>query len=268
MEHRRCDVSTARLAYSVEGPDGAPPIVLLHALATSSALWLPQLPAWSCSFRVVRIDLPGHGASPVLEDACTLADFAREIIAVLDELNIDKAAVVGLSLGGMVAQACALEFPARCSALVLAHTGARTDPKVRHMWDERITQCETQGLPAQVASILGRWFPPDFATASPLTLAWVADQIPRTSPQGYAAAIAAIQQLDHMDRLRDIDVPVLVIAGELDMAVPASVARLMAEQISNAQLVVMPGVAHLGNVQAPVLFTETAGVFLNKALQP
>lgn len=260
-------MSKARLAFSVEGPDGAPPVVLLHALATSSALWLPQLPAWASQFRVVRVDLPGHGASPLLKDVTTLAGFASEVRAVLDELNITKAAMVGLSLGGMVAQAFALAYRERCSALVLAHTSARTGPDVSRLWDERIVQLEKEGLPAQIAPILQRWFPAAFAASSPLTLAWVAAQIRSTPPQGYAAAIRAIQQLDHLDRLHEISVPVLVIAGELDMAAPASVAKLMAEQMKNAQLVVLPGVAHLGNVQEPVLFAETVGLFLQTALQ-
>ncbi|MES2412396.1 MAG: alpha/beta fold hydrolase [Pseudomonadota bacterium] len=260
-------MSAARLAYKVEGPANAPPVVLLHALATSSDLWLPQLPVWAAQFLVIRIDLPGHGASPLPDGVLTLADFAAEVKAVLDDLNIQKAAFVGLSLGGMVAQAFALAFPERCSAIVLAHTSARTDAKVREIWEGRLTQLENEGLPAQADAILGRWFPPAFAASSPLTLKWVAGQITATPPAGYARAIRAIQQLDHLDRLKDITVPVQVIAGELDMAAPVAVGQLMAAKMPLAQLVVMPGVAHIGNVQAPVLFTETAGLFLHAELQ-
>ena len=261
-------MSAARLACSVEGPAGAPPIVLLHALATSRELWRPQLPAWATQFRVVRIDLPGHGESPQAEGTATLAGFADGVAGVLDGLDIQRAAFVGLSLGGMVAQAFALKYPQRCSALVLAHTSARTDTTVKAMWQGRLQQLEKEGLPAQAAAILGRWFPSAFAEASPMTLQWIASQIKATSPEGYACAIRAIQQLDHLDILKNIRVPTLVIAGEADMAAPPAAGALMAGQIANARMVVLPGVAHLGNVQAPVLFTETAGAFLQQALAP
>ncbi|MES2399848.1 MAG: alpha/beta fold hydrolase [Pseudomonadota bacterium] len=261
-------MSAARLACSVEGPENAPPVVLLHALATCRDLWLPQLPAWTTQFRVIRIDLPGHGESPLIDGAATIAGFADEVAKVLDGLGIERAAFVGLSLGGMVAQAFALKYPQRCSALVLAHTSARTDAPVRELWKGRLEQLEKDGLAAQAEAILGRWFPPAFAEASPMTLQWIASQIRATSPKGYAAAIRAIQQLDHLDMLKDIKAPTLVMAGEADMAAPPAAGALMAGQIANARLVVLPGVAHLGNVQAPVLFTETAGAFLQQALVP
>ncbi len=254
------------LSFSVHGPAAAPPVVLLHALASSSDLWLPQLPVWSARFRVVCIDLPGHGHSPLMPDATTLADFAFEVRRVLDELGIPSAAFVGLSLGGMVAQAFALAYPERTKALVLAHTSARTDAAVKSLWASRLEQASQHGLPAQIPSILGRWFPASFAAASPLTLQWIAGQIAATRPQAYAAAIGAIQQLDHLDSLQHIRTEALVIAGELDMAAPAAAAALMAEKIQGARLVVLPGVAHLGNVQQPLAFTEMVGDFLLHAL--
>ena len=96
---------SARLAYRVDGSANDQPVVLLHGLATSSVLWAPQRPAWSAQFRVVSIDLPGHGLSAPQPGVSSMADYARAVKDVLDHLNIDRAACVGLSLGGMVAQA-------------------------------------------------------------------------------------------------------------------------------------------------------------------
>ncbi|MDB5967283.1 MAG: 3-oxoadipate enol-lactonase [Polaromonas sp.] len=260
-------MSQARLAFRVDGPADAPAVVLIHALATHSELWAFQVPAWAMHLRVIRVDLPGHGLSPMLEGVRSLADFAREIATVLDDLDVNRAALVGLSLGGMVAQAFALAYPARTSALVLAHTSARTDPAVQQIWARRIEQFRDEGLAAQVPSILERWMPRSFAESSPLTLEWIASQIRSTRPEGYQASIEAIQQLDHLDRLKHITAPALVIAGEVDAAAPPATAALMAERLPDARLVVLPGVAHLGNVQQPVLFTETAGSFLLGALR-
>ncbi|MBI2726162.1 MAG: alpha/beta fold hydrolase [Polaromonas sp.] len=259
---------SALLAHSVHGSASDQPLVLLHALATSSALWAPQLPAWAAQFRVVAIDLPGHGKSAPQPGISGMADYAEAVKDVLDHLNIDRAAFVGLSLGGMVAQAFALACPQRTSAVVLAHTSARTYPAGWEIWARRLDQFNQDGLVAQIPSVLDRWFPREFAEASPMTLRWIADQIASTYPEGYAAAIRAIQQLDHFDALKTLRAPVLVVAGEVDAAAPPSVATAMSEQIQGARLVVMPGVAHLGNVQQPVLFTETVGDFLRGVLLP
>jgi 3-oxoadipate enol-lactonase len=191
-----------------------------------------------------------------------LADWADQVCEVLDALRIERAAVVGISLGGMVAQAFALRHPSRTWALVLAHTSARTESAVREIWDRRLEQFTRHGLPAQAPATLERWFTRAFAEASPLTLDWLAAQIRATHPAGYTAAVRAIQGLDHLDRLHEIAVPTLVIAGEADSAVPPAAAATLAERIAGAQLVVLPGAAHLGNVEQPVVFTERVGAFL------
>lgn len=261
-------MNNARLFHSVQGPDGAPVVVLLHPLATHGALWQPQLPAWSTRFRVVCVDLPGHGRSPVLPDVTTLSQYAAEVRHVLDALGVDRAALVGLSLGGMVAQAFALDSPERTRALVLAHTSARTEPAIRDLWSTRLQQADEEGMAAQVPGILGRWFPPDFAASAPMTLHWVAEQIGSTPFDGYAAAIGAIQRLDHLDQLHRITAPTLVVAGELDAAAPPALARLMSDRLPNGTLTTLPEAGHIGNVQLPLAFTETVGAFLVQSLEP
>jgi 3-oxoadipate enol-lactonase len=257
---------SALLAHEVHGNPNGEVVVLLHALATTSALWSYQVPAWAAHFKVVNVDLPGHGRSSLLPGQADMAGYAKAVKELLDHLGIQKAALVGLSLGGMVAQAFAIAYPERISALVLAHTGARTHPAGWEIWARRLEQFQDAGLIAQIPSILERWFPRDFSEASPLTLRWISDQIAGTNPEGYASAIRAIQQLDHFDAIKAIRVPALVIAGEVDSAAPPAASTAMAEQIRGARLVVLAGVAHLGCVQEPVTFTETVGRFLQDVL--
>jgi 3-oxoadipate enol-lactonase len=256
-----------RLVCHVDGPIDAPAVVLLHAIATHSALWLPQVGVWSAAYRVVRIDLPGHGASDPPLQPLQMADYAAAVKDVLDDLGIERAAIVGLSLGGMVAQAFALAYPARVQALVLAHTTARTEPAVREIWQRRLEQFEQHGLEAQAAPTLERWFTRAFASASPMTLEWIAGQVRATSAAGYATAIRAIQGLDHLERLQAIAVPTLVVAGDADSAVPPAAASALADCIPGAELVVLKDAAHLGNVQQPVAFTEIVGRFLQASLR-
>lgn len=254
------------LAFQVDGRADASAVVLLHPIATHSEIWRPQMAAWSEAFKVIRIDLPGHGASAVPTRLLGFADYAEQVCAVLDALQVEQAGVVGLSLGGMVAQAIALSRPERVGALVLAHTSARTEPAVQEIWQRRLEHFERHGIEAQIEPTLERWFTRAFARACPMTVSWVARQIRATSAAGYATAIRAIQRLDHRDRLPQLAVPVLVVAGDADAAVPPATAQAMAECIPGAELLVLEGAGHIGNVQQPLVFTETVGRFLRAAL--
>src|SRR5690606_37294690 len=111
-----------RCSYHTVGPADGQAVVLLHAIATDSNLWSAQVPVWATAFRLVCVDLPGHGGSPDIDADLDLDGYADCVLDVLDELHIDTASLVGLSLGGMVAQAFALKYPARVRSLVLAHT--------------------------------------------------------------------------------------------------------------------------------------------------
>jgi 3-oxoadipate enol-lactonase len=261
-------MSRPALVFRDDGPRDAPAVVLLHALATHQGLWSPQRPVWQRALRLISIDLPGHGQSPHLAHADNLEAMAQEVLAVIDFLGLDRVAVVGLSLGGMLAQALALQHGPRISALVIAHATARTDPTVREIWNQRIAQFEAGSRDDLCASTLQRWFPRDFAEQSPLTMAWVADMIRSTSAAGYVSAIRAIQGLDHWDRLPHITAPALVVAGQADAAVPITLARQLVERLPQGRLCELEGTGHLGNLQSPTRFTEVVGGFLLDTLQP
>ncbi len=141
-------------AYRIEGRADGPPVVLLHAIATDSSMWLAQIPVWAGMFRLICMDLPGHGNSPEADEELDLAGYADCVREVLDAERIGSASLVGLSFGGMVAQAFALSYPERVRSLVLAHTSARTVEAVRGIWDGRIAQLEKEGMAAQVTPTL------------------------------------------------------------------------------------------------------------------
>ena len=252
------------LACRVDGPPDAPVVVLLHAIATNGDMWAPQLGPWSARFRILRPELPGHGNSAAPPGTLTLADMAQAVQNTLDAHGIRQAALVGLSLGGMVAQAFALAYPERTRTLVLAHTSARTESAGHAVWQQRLQQVQAEGMAAQVPATMARWFTPTFLQTAPLTCEWIADQIRGTSPAGYKAAIGAIQGLDHVEALARLDVPSLVVAGDADAAVPLAASERLAHCIPGAQLLCMPGAPHLGNVECAEAFTERVGAFLRQ----
>jgi 3-oxoadipate enol-lactonase len=244
------------------GRADAPALVLIHSIATHSAMWSAQIPLWSQSFRVLAVDLPGHGKSapdPRLEDP---QQYAQLIIDLLDRSGQKRCAIVGLSLGGMIGQMVALSHPERVHSLVIANSSARLPPQMHERWEARKRQALEEGMESQVNSTLERWFTPEFRTQCPITVQWVAGMIRRTHPTGYRDAIAAIQATQTFDRAATIGCPVLVVAARHDAATPVAALEQLAGVIPGAQCEVLEHAAHLSNIAQPIEFTERVGGFL------
>lgn len=250
------------LAVHVDGDKAAPAIVFLHAIATSAALWSPQVAPLAERFRVVRIDLPGHGDSPVLPESASFADYADAVANTLARHRIDRFALVGMSFGAMVAMQVAVRHAARVERLVLACCAARTPSNVAAMWHERIAAVEEGGMSTQEETSLARWFTPGFAAASATTLDWVRGMIGRTPPAGFRAAARIIADLDHVALLPHIRMPCLVLAGEQDKAAPPEGMRGFSTDIPDARFATVPA-AHLANVESPSAFTEVIARFMD-----
>jgi len=244
------------------GQSNHPPVLLLHSLATHGAMWSAQIPFWARHFHVIVPDLPGHGATPADPALHRFEDYAVSIVRLLDQLRIERAALVGLSLGGMIAQALALRHPQRVGPIVLAHTFARVTAPMVPVWQERRAAVESQGMEGQVVPTLERWFAPQFRASSPLTLEWIADMIRATQPAGYSAVAESILHLGYLDQLCDISQPTLVVAGSEDKGASPAVASEMCAKLPQAQLLILQNAGHLGCVDQPVEFTERVGEFL------
>ena len=250
----------------IDGAQDAPVVVLCHALSTDLSLWDFQVAVWARFFRVVRYDLRGHGRSQAPAGEYGLDEMANDVTGLLDHLEVERAAFVGLSLGGMVGQLLALKSPQRLTALVLAETNARTPDALKGMWQQRIAGAIAGGMETQVEGSLARWFTPEFRAASPMTVAWIASLIRQTQAAGFIASCQAIEQLDLLDRLAQLRVPTLVVAGELDQAAPVANLQVIAERIPGARYIAIDKAAHLGNIEQATVFTEQVGAFLQEHL--
>jgi 3-oxoadipate enol-lactonase len=221
-----------KLHHVVDG-DG-PTLVLIGSLGSSLEMWEPQVEALS-GFRVVRVDLPGHGGSPVPADAFDIADVGRAVLDVVD----GRFSVCGLSLGGLVAMWLAAY--ADVDRVVLACTKPRFDPP--EQWVERAAVVRRDGLDRIVDAVLARWFTPE---ADAATVERVRAMFLATPPEGYARCCDALRDADLAPELARIEAPVLVIAGDRDPSVtPAEAAALP------GRLVTLAGAAHLANVERP-----------------
>jgi 3-oxoadipate enol-lactonase len=238
-----------RLTASLDGPSGAPVLVLADSLGTSRAVWDAQVPALAEHYRLLRFELPGHGGSAAPAGPYAIADLGCGVLALLDQRGIERTAFCGLSLGGMIGMWLAAEYPDRITALGLVCTSAYLPPAPA--WLARAEAVRKAGLASISEQSIGRWFTRAFADREPAVTAAFAAELERTDPEGYAGCCAAIAGMDLRSRLGSILAPTLVIAGEQDPATPPNHGARIASGISGARLVVIAGAAHLANVSSP-----------------
>ena len=243
-----------RLDHRLDGPDGALVVVLSNSLGTTQELWSGQLPELAKRFRVLTYDHPGHGASELAEQPCTVEELAFGLLELLDELGLERVSLCGLSLGGMVGMALALEAPERVERLVLAGTAAHLGPP--EGWAERARIARTEGMEAIADTVVGRWFTPRLSREGPETVARFRATLAATPPEGYARCCEAVGAWDARERISAIAVPVLVVAAAEDPATPVEHAELIASRIPGARLHVLEGAAHLANVERADEFTS------------
>lgn len=256
-------VSSSGIHYSIEG--GGPWVVLSHSLACDLSMWDPQAPALvDAGYRVLRYDMRGHGASLVTPPPYTLDLLLEDLVGLLDELGVEKAHVVGLSIGGMIAQRLAIEHPERLHALVLCDTTARSDPDSRPVWEERFRAARAQGMQALVDPTLSRWFTASYRASHPEVMERIGALIRNTPVDGYEGCARALLEVDHLERLKEIDFPTLILVGEDDPGTPVAAAREIRDRVRGSELVSLHDASHLSNVQQAAGFNEALIEFLRR----
>jgi 3-oxoadipate enol-lactonase len=233
------------LHNTADGPADAPVLVLGPSLGTDTALFDAQVAAFADRFRVVRVDLPGHGRSRDPDGTVTIAGLADGVLAAVD--GVDRFHYAGVSLGGAIGQWLGVHHPDRLLSLTVMATAAQfPDPP---SWRWRAATVRADGTEAMVDSRPGTWYTTDFAERDPGTAKVLIDKLRATSAEGYAACCEAIGAFDLRGELNRIAAPTLVIAGQDDPATPVDTVRLIADRVAGAEFVVLPG-GHLINVEA------------------
>ena len=240
-----------RIAYRFDGAEDAPMLLLSNSLGTDMRMWEPQLAAWTAHFRVLRYDQRGHGASDAPAGGYSIDRLGRDVIELLDQLDISTVDFCGLSLGGMVGQWLGIREGGRVRRLVLANTSSYMGPP--SAWDGRIALVRESGMPPLAQASIERWFTADFAQASPDAVAPIQAMLEATDRGGYAGCCAAIRDMDLRRAVALIDNATLVIGGAQDPATPPPHSEALAKAISDSRLVMLEA-AHLSNVERPAEF--------------
>ena len=245
--------------HRVDGAPDKPVLVLSNSLGTDLAMWEPQLEALRAHFRVVRYDTRGHGQSPVTPGPYSIEQLGRDVVSLLDDLHIERAAFCGLSLGGMVGQWLGVHAPSRIAKLVLCDTA----PKIGtpDVWNTRIATVHEKGMSAISEALIGRWFTPAFVAREAAVIARMKAMLERQPAQGYVAACAAVRDADLREAIARIAAPTLLVAGTHDPVTTPADAAFMASRISHAKVVEVPA-SHLSNIEAADAFTAALLDFL------
>lgn len=255
-------------SYVVSGPHHAPVVVLIHGLGLNREVWQWMLPDLT-GYRVVTYDLTGHGQSKPPTGQPTLKDLANQLSALLNHLMIDKAALIGFSLGGMVARRFAQDHPARITALVLLHSPYRRAPQAQAAVEARVTQAEAEGPAATVEAALDRWYT-DLARRSlpdlmDLTRRWVLANDPVVYPRLYRVLATGVDELCAPNP--PLACPALVLTADEDHGNSPEMAAAVAREIPGARLTILKGLRHMALVEAPAAVNRPVADFLSTVLR-
>ena len=245
-----------------------PPVVLVHGFGLNRAMWQWQLPALTPHFRVLTYDLLGHGESAPPSGTPDLAMFSAQLLGLMERCGIVRAAVVGFSLGGMIARRFALDHGDRLAALAILNSPHDRSAAEREAVRARVRQTEAEGPSANLEPALERWFTPAFRAEAPETIALVRDWIMRNDPNFYPQIYRVLAEGDAeiAGGLKRIACPTLVMTGADDPGNTPAMARAMAGLIPGARLAILPGLRHMALAEAPEAVNAPLAAFLRDAL--
>jgi len=231
-------------------------VVLLHGLGDSHDLWRHQVGSLSSVHDVVAIDLPGHGRSEIGGRDLTVALMADTVVGLLEALNVSRPVIVGLSMGGGVAQAIAVSRPWLPAALVLVSTSSELPQATRERMIIRARRAERDGMAAVVEQTVPRWFTPEFTAREPGEVARTRCTVLCTAPSAFGAASRANAARELTNGLDRIQCPVLFVGGADDPADPLRAVKIYQERLRAVRTMIIPGASHLVPVEAPAQFNK------------
>ena len=238
------------------GTDHASTVVFIHAVGYDLTYWGAQIAALNGDFNVVAFDLPGHGRSAGDVTDWSFDRAASVVAKLIEDVSDGPVHLVGLSFGGMIAQATVLARPDLVRSLTLMGTASRFSTEARAGMKARAETTRRSGMAAVLPSSLDRWFTPQTRALRPDLIDRVTKTILGDDPAVHAAIWDIISEFDVHDRLSEIRCPALVLVGEHDPSTPPSAATALAERIEDAQLVILPNASHMIQLEAPAAVNE------------
>jgi len=240
--------------YEIDGAKDKPVLLFANSLGSDLRIWAGVAARLLAHFRIVRYDLRGHGLSEAPAPPYSADDLARDMVAILDHLETREAVVCGVSVGGLIAQALAVNFPARVRGLVLCDTGAKI--ATAEAWQQRIDKVRADGVDSLVQMTMERWFSTGFRARCAADVRGYSLMLQQTSADGYVGTCAALRDTDLRRAVTQIKTPTLVLCGAEDIGTPPELGRELAGAIPGAQFSLIDNAAHLPCVEQPAAVAE------------
>ena len=247
-----------KIGYEEAGGGEQTPIVFLHGVGSDKSVWHPQLAHFGRSRRAIAFDYPGYGDSDPAPEGTTRDDFASVILSAMHELEVDRAHVCGLSLGGVVAIAMVHAARECCSSLVLADTFA-VHPEGRAIYERSLAG--SRDLPAMAEARVDVLIA---QPADPAVRREVVETMSRIDPAAYLVGAEAVWLADQRDRAGAIQIPALIIVGDQDFITPIDLSNELVDLIPDARMQVIAGAGHLTNLEKPKEFNAALDAFLSE----
>jgi 3-oxoadipate enol-lactonase len=255
-----------RIYYDLMGPENGQVVCLTHSLASDGGMWAEQLPPLlSAGYRVLRLDMRGHGGSDAGSGDYTMPQLADDVAASLDFLGIARVQLVGLSIGGMIGQAFAIAHGQRLISAMLCDTSPQTMAGAQEAWAPRIAAVKkANSLNPLADPTMERWFTDAYKPRNPGRWKQIHATIAATTPAGYLGCAAAILDFDFVSKLPSVKVPTLVVCGAMDEGTPPAGNKRIAELVPGARYEEIANARHFPNVEQSEVFNRIMLGWLSK----
>lgn len=250
----------AEINYQTFGDANHPAIVFSNSLGTKYSMWQPQIDALQDDFFIICYDTRGHGASSAPQGPYTIDHLGQDVINLLDHLNVKKANFCGISMGGLTGQWLAIHKPEYFNHVVVCNTAAKIGQE--QAWNDRAKLVREQGLQPIAATAASRWFTESFIQSQAQIVQSLSNDLAASSADGYASCCEALAKADLGEALKNITVPVLVIAGQQDPVTTVADGQYIVDRVPNSQLFEI-NASHISNIECPAEFTQALVSFLS-----
>ena len=249
------------------GTPGAAPVVLIHGLGLTHTTWDSFVPDLGERHDVIQYDLVGHGRSGPPPSALSLRDFGNQVVELLDELSVERAHLIGFSLGGMINRRVAIDHPERVASLAILNSPHARGTEAQELVEQRALDSAAGGPGATIDATLQRWFTPEYLDEHPEKVAEVRALVLANDLQHYAAArwVLANGVTELIEPTPPIVLPTLVMTCRHDSGSTPEMAEKIAAEIAGAQLDIVEGRQHLGLLEDPTRFIAPLLSFLAEA---
>jgi pimeloyl-ACP methyl ester carboxylesterase len=253
-------------AFELHGPGGRPAVVLIHGLGLTRQTWDGLLPALAKDYRVLAYDLYGHGESVAPPETPYLSLFSQQLLGLMDELSLSRAALIGFSLGGMINRRFAMDHPERVSALVILNSPHERGDEAQSRVEMQARDSSADGPAATLDAAIERWFTSEFRETSADTIDEVQNWVLANEPATYAECrwVLANGVRELIRPEPPITHPALVMTGENDSGSTPAMTHAIAAEITGAEALFVPGLRHMGLMERPELFAAPILTFLAK----